>query len=319
MDDTRVRVVDGRTLLPPSRKTGRARWLRRCLAFCAGAGAAALLILGDRWFGYGLGEAGVLGFAAAVVVSAVAGAEVVSRRVVPGWLRRCLRAGLVMTLTAAVLCALCGGALLALTPNVSDAEQRVRALDAERGISARAVPTPPKVAEALVATEDSRFWRNPGIDPVGVARAVVVWLEGRGGDGGGATLEQQLAKMLYTNGGRTRTDQVEQVALGLKLAHGYPKSEILQMYLSVAYFGHGFYGLEAAARGYFDTTPNRLTWPQAALLAGLVQAPSLYDPLHDPQLARERRTQVLGRLVAVGDLPFTQARAYADGPLDLSP
>ncbi|MEU1273410.1 biosynthetic peptidoglycan transglycosylase [Streptomyces sp. NPDC005799] len=249
----------------------------------------------------------------------MAGAELVSRRVVPGWLRRCLRAGLIMTLSAAVLCALCGGALLALTPNVSDAEQRVRALDAERGISALAVPTPPKVAEALVATEDSRFWRNPGIDPVGVARAVVVWLEGRGGDGGGATLEQQLAKMLYTNGGRTRTDQVEQVALSLKLAHDYPKSEILQMYLAIAYFGHGFYGLEAAARGYFGTTPNRLTWPQAALLAGLVQAPSLYDPLHDPHLARARRAEVLGRLVAVGDLTSAQARAYADGPLDVSP
>lgn len=319
MGGIRVRVVQRRTPAAPSRNAGGPGRLRRFRALCAGAGAATLLLLVARSFGYTPGVAVTLGLYTGLTVSAVAVAEVISRRVLPGWLRRCVRGALVMTLSAAVLCVVCGGVLLAITPGVGDAEQRVRALDAGRGVSDTAVPTPPKVAAALVATEDSRFWSNPGIDPAGMARAVVVRLEGRGGDGGGATLEQQLAKMLYTQGRRTRTDQAEQVALGLKLAHDYPKPAILQMYLAAAYFGHGYYGLEAAVRGYFGTTPNELTWPQAALLAGLVQAPSLYDPLRDPGLARQRRTEVLGRLVAVGDLPPAQADAYAAGPLDLSP
>ncbi|MGW0609081.1 transglycosylase domain-containing protein [Streptomyces sp. NPDC002788] len=318
MDGTRVRVVQRGTPFVRSRNAGGPGRLRRFLALCVGAGAATLFVLVARSFGYTLDVAVVLGLYAGLTVFAVAGAEVISRGM-PGWLRRCVRGTLVMALSAAVLCTAGGAALLAVTPGVSDAEQRVRALDAERGVSDMAVPTPPKVAAALVATEDSRFWRNPGIDPVGIARAGKVWLEGGGGDGGGATLEQQLAKMLYTNGRRTRIDQVEQVVLGLKLAHDYPKTAILQMYLAVAYFGHGYYGLETAARGYFGTTPNRLTWPQAALLAGLVQAPSLYDPLRDPGLARERRAEVLGRLVAVGDLTPVQARAYTAGPLEVSP
>lgn len=307
--------VQRRTPVAPSRNTGGPRRLRRLLALCAGAGVATLLVLVARNFGYTLGGTVVFGLYAGLTGFAAAAAEATRRRVMPDRLRRCVRGALVMTLSAAVLCALCGGVLLAVTPGVGDAEQRVHALDAERGISDVAAPTPPKVAAALVATEDSRFWHNPGIDPAGIARAVVVWLEGRGGDGGGATLEQQLAKMLYTNGRRTRADQAEQVGLGLKLAHDYPKSAILQMYLAAAYFGHGYYGLQSAAHGYFGTTPDRLTWPQAALLAGLVQAPSLYDPLRDPGLARERRAEVLGRLSAVGDLTPAQARSFAAGPL----
>ncbi|MFF4489890.1 transglycosylase domain-containing protein [Streptomyces sp. NPDC001544] len=276
---------------------------------------ATLLILVAHSFGYTLGWTVVCGLYAGLTGAAAAVTEATRRRGMPDRLRRCVRGALVLTLSAAVLCALCGGVLLAVTPGVGDAEQRAHALDAERGITDVTAPTPPKVAAALVATEDSRFWRNPGIDPAGIARAVVVWLEGRGGDGGGATLEQQLAKMLYTDGRRTRADQAEQVGLGLKLAHDYPKPAILQMYLAAAYFGHGYYGLQSAAHGYFGTTPDRLTWPQAALLAGLVQAPSLYDPLRDPGLARERRAEVLGRLAAVGDLTPARARSFAARPL----
>ncbi|MGW2640198.1 transglycosylase domain-containing protein [Streptomyces sp. NPDC001348] len=212
-------------------------------------GVATLLILLAHAFGYTVGATVALGLCAGTTVSAVVAAESARRRALPGWLRRRVRVALVMTLSAAVLGAVCGGVLLAVTPGVGDAEQRVDALDAERGVGDAIVPTPPKVAAALVATEDSRFWHNPGIDPAGIARAVVVRLEGRGGDGGGATLEQQLAKMLYTNGRRTRVDQAEQVGLGLNFAHDYPKPAILQMYLAVAYFGHDYYGLRSAAHG----------------------------------------------------------------------
>ena len=106
--------------------------------------------------------------------------------------------------------------------------------------------------------------------------------------------------------------------VGVKLALGYPKTEILQIYSSVAHFGHGYCGLRAASCGYFAVAPAALTWPQAALLAGLVQAPSAYDPLMHPALARAREAHVLGRLAATGTLTHAQAgRAYQE-PLHLT-
>jgi penicillin-binding protein 1A len=169
-----------------------------------------------------------------------------------------------------------------------------------------------------VATEDAHFWTNPGIDPAGALRALLAPLRGGESDGGGATIEQQLAKMLYTAGQRTRTDQIEQVALALKLAHRYTNSQILEMYLATAYFGNGCYGLEAASQGYFHAAHDRLDWPQAALLTGLVQAPSAYDPVLHPQLALQRRAHVLERLAATSHLTPIQARHYAATPLQLA-
>jgi penicillin-binding protein 1A len=87
------------------------------------------------------------------------------------------------------------------------------------------------------------------------------------------------------------------------------------MYLTTAHFGQGYYGLDAAARGYFKKSPAQLNWPQAALIVGLVQAPSDYDPLHHPDLARQRRAEVLGRLQAVGDLTPVQVKTFDAAPL----
>jgi penicillin-binding protein 1A len=256
-----------------------------------------------------------MAFLAALLVAAAVLLLGLGRRTGRRWIRRVIHGACALTAGVALLLTAAGGVLLAATPEVGDAEARVQAQDAAHGVNDTSLSTPPKVAAALVATEDSRFWNNPGIDPLGLARAVEVWLRGGGGDGGGATIEQQLAKMLYTNGRRTRLDQLEQVALGVKLAHDCPKSEILRMYLATAYFGQGYYGLDAAAHGYFRTSPARLDWPQAALLAGLVQAPSAYDPLRDPGLARQRRAEVLGRLAAVGELTSAQTLAFANAPL----
>jgi membrane peptidoglycan carboxypeptidase len=137
-------------------------------------------------------------------------------------------------------------------------------------------------------------------------------------DQGGATLYQQLAKILYVPGPSGVLGKGEQMLLGIKLALSYPKAKILQMYSDVAYFGDGYYGLQAASCGYFRVTPAALTWPQAALLAGLVQAPSAYDPLAHPALARAREAHVLGRLAATGTLTHAQAeRAYRQ-PLHLT-
>jgi membrane peptidoglycan carboxypeptidase len=125
--------------------------------------------------------------------------------------------------------------------------------------------------------------------------------------------------MLYTPGHSGFASEAEQVALAVKLSFSYSKAQILQMYAEVAYFGQDYYSLGAASCGYFGVMPARLTWPQAAMLAGLVQAPSAYDPLAHPALARAREAHVLGRLVATGTLTPAQASAALAQPLRLVP
>ena len=102
--------------------------------------------------------------------------------------------------------------------------------------------------------------------------------------------------------------EAEQVALAVKLRFSYTGAEILRLYADVAYFGNGYYGLEAASCGYFGRQPDRMSWPQAALLAGLVQGPSEDDPVTAPSRARAREEHVIGRLVAVGMLTPAQAQ-----------
>jgi len=132
-------------------------------------------------------------------------------------------------------------------------------------------------------------------------------------DAGGATLDQQLAKNLYT--ADTVSAKVEQIELSFKLEAQYSKPQILEMYLAEVYFGHGFYGLPAAARSLFGVAPAELSWAQASLPAGLVQAPSAYDPYRHRDLAKQRH--VLERLVVTHTLSQAQAdAAYAD-PLGL--
>jgi penicillin-binding protein 1A len=140
-----------------------------------------------------------------------------------------------------------------------------------------------------------------------------------GTDGGGSTLDQQLAKNLYANGKQGVTDRVQSVVLALKLDAAWSKDDLLRMYLDDGYYGQGFYGLTAASEGYFGTPPADLTWAQATLLAGLFQAPTAYDPFLHPDLAKNRQQHVLNRLVAVGDLTQHQADEISAADWDLVP
>ncbi len=155
-----------------------------------------------------------------------------------------------------------------MTPSVADAGARVGTiLAAHGGTPLTALPAPDRVGQALIATEDSRFRSTPGVDPVALAR--IAWSALRGtGDTGGAGLAQQLAKNLYQPAGSGVWSEVQQVELALKLEATYSKDDVLRMYLSAVYYGHGFYGVTQAARGYFGVSPSRLSWGQAALLAG---------------------------------------------------
>src|SRR5215472_5914712 len=228
-------------------------------------------------------------------------------------LRRIRRAlGAVVAL--AVLGAISFAGLLLALPGVGDAPALAEGLARAHDAPYPGPALPPRVAAALVATEDHRFYSEPGVDPVAVGRLFLGRLDG-GPDQGGSTLYQQLARMLYLPGRSGMLAEAEQVLLGIKLDLSYPKAQILQMYADVAYFGHGYYGLAAASCGYFAQPPAKLSWGQAAMLAGLVQAPTTDDPLGHFANARARQAHVLIRLIATGRLTSGQAaQAYRRPP-----
>ena len=228
--------------------------------------------------------------------------------------RRCVAGAL----AAVVVAALLGVAVLwRLTPSVAGAGQLVRAhLSAFDSPELVALPKPDRVGQALIATEDSRFSQTPGIDPVSTLRASLAVMTGNI-DTGAATLEQQLAKNLYFPQDDGLVVKVQEAELALQLDAHYSKNDILRMYLADVYFGHGFYGLPAAAHGYFGVAPARLNWAQASMLAGLVQAPSAYDPISHLSRGRLRQRHVLNRLVATNVLSAAQADAAFAAPLRL--
>jgi membrane peptidoglycan carboxypeptidase len=224
---------------------------------------------------------------------------------------------LTATVLVLILLALLGlGALLLFTPSVTDAPARAQAIDVQHHVVYPGPPVPYRFAAALVSTEDHRFYSEPGIDPFAVARLIRGRLTDRP-DQGGATLYQQLAKMLYAPGQSGLLVEAEEAGLGIKLGLTYPKAQILRMYADVAYYGHHYYGLAAASCGYFGVTPARLSWPQAAMLAGLMQAPSADDPIDHPAEGRARQAHVLQRLVATGVLTQVQADQALRQPLGL--
>jgi membrane peptidoglycan carboxypeptidase len=209
------------------------------------------------------------------------------------------------------------GILLAVTPSAGDATAIAQARARAEGISYPGPPLPANFTRALTATEDHRFYSEPGVDPFAVVRVTAGTVLGRH-DLGGATIEQQLAKMLYTPHSAGWTAELEQVALAFKLNWTYSKAQILSLYAEVAYYGHGFYGLQAASCGYFGHPPSQLTVAQGAMLAGVVNAPSTDDPINNPAQARIRLAHVLNRMVAMGDLTQAQATALLSAPLRLT-
>jgi membrane peptidoglycan carboxypeptidase len=231
----------------------------------------------------------------------------------PG-LRLFFRRALLVLICLLLVCALGLAGLLLLTPSVGNARQLAEAFDHAQSAPYPGVAAPPRFSAALEATEDHRFATEPGIDLFGAARFLYGVLRGQG-DQGGSTLYQQLAKMIYTPDQSGLTAKADQVGLAIKLKYSYSGAEILRLYGDVAYFGHGFYGLQEASCGYFGVQPDQMSWPQAALLAGLVQAPSSDDPISYPVAGRSREKHVLGRLVAVGAISQASARDYLKAPL----
>jgi membrane peptidoglycan carboxypeptidase len=231
------------------------------------------------------------------------------------WFKIAKRTGMVVL--ALVLVLVAGvGILFGATPSAGQAQTLVQQQAEEHGIAYPGAAVPPYFAQALVATEDHRFYSDPGVDPLAIARVVVYKMVGKE-DQGGSTIAQQLAKMLFTGTRAGFKTVLEQVTLAIKLNMSYTKAQILQMYSEVAYYGHGYYGLEQASCGYFGHPAADLTLVQAAMLAGAVNAPTYDDPLVYPTQARARLVHVLGRMQAVGYLNAAQEQQALSAPLGL--
>ena len=170
---------------------------------------------------------------------------------------------------------------------------------------------PPYLPAAAVAIEDRRFWRHPGIDPIGVARAVWVNLTSGRLVQGGSTITQQVAKNLFLTNARTLRRKVQELLLTLWLEHTFSKREILEIWLNRVYLGSGTWGVDAAARMYFGVSARRVTLWQAAMLAGLPRAPSRFNPRTDPAAAAARAREVLAAMAETGAITADQARAAA--------
>jgi penicillin-binding protein 1A len=155
---------------------------------------------------------------------------------------------------------------------------------------------PDYVPKAFVAIEDRRFYSHHGIDPWGILRAGVRDVLHRGATQGGSTLTQQLAKNLFLTQERTVTRKLQEAVLALWLEHKFAKGQILELYLNRVYFGSGAYGIEAAAQRYFGKSARKLTLPEAAMLAGLVQAPSRLAPSRNPDGAERRAGMVIAAM-----------------------
>jgi len=230
--------------------------------------------------------------------------------------RRYLKRAAITLLSLVVIVALAVGALYVLTPSAGEATQLAQQQAQAHGIAYPGPNVPQNFARPLVATEDHRFYSEPGVDLFAVGRVIESKLTG-GQDQGGATIEQQLAKLLYTPGQTSLKAELEQVVLAFKLNNTYSKQEILRLYAEVAYYGHGYYGLEQASCGYFGHPASELTVVQGAMLAGVVNAPSIDDPINDPVNARARLTHVIDRMAAVGYLTKARAAQALAAPLGI--
>jgi len=200
-----------------------------------------------------------------------------------------------------------------------DNDEPITELHVERRILVPLAQIPQSLRDAILATEDRRFYSHWGIDPVGVARAIIQnYRRGRIVEGG-STITQQLTKVLFLTPDKSLERKIKEAVLALELERRYSKDRILEMYLNQVYFGHGSYGVEAAARAYFGKSVSELTVRESALIAGLPRAPTNYSPFDRPEAAKRRREVVLRRLVDFGSIKDEEAKRLAKSDLGLIP
>lgn len=177
---------------------------------------------------------------------------------------------------------------------------------------------PQNLQNAFIAAEDNRFYEHTGIDPIGIFRAIFANLTNRGIAQGGSTITQQLAKNAFLSQEQTLKRKIQEAMLALEIEHKYSKKEILEMYMNQIYFGQGAYGIQTAAKTYFNKDVNELTLTQCAMLAGLPKSPNYYSPFNNLNEAKKRKNVVLDQMVKYGYVSAAEAEDAKNQDLGLS-
>ena len=178
---------------------------------------------------------------------------------------------------------------------------------------------PPQMRAAMISVEDKRFRNHIGVDPVGVARSVKVRFDTGRWSQGGSTITQQLARNIFLTNSRTLGRKIKEGVLALAIERKFSKDQILELYLNRVYFGGGAYGIDAASRRFFGHTADTLSLGEAAIIAGLVKAPSNYAPTADAEAARKRSGVVLKSMVDNGFVSATAAASVDPAQIRLQP
>ncbi len=173
---------------------------------------------------------------------------------------------------------------------------------------------PQTVIDAILATEDDRFFQHPGVDYQGLVRAAVKLVSTGEKRQGGSTITMQVARNFFLSSEKTYLRKLKEIFLALKIEHYLSKQEILELYLNKIFFGHRAYGIAAAAQVYYGVSIDQLSVAQVAMIAGLPKAPSANNPVSNPQRALQRRNYVLGRMYSLGAIDSDQYRAALDEP-----
>ena len=251
-----------------------------------------------------------------------------------GWFFKLVRAGLIAGVLGFVALAAAIYAAYSDLPDYAALKQspngqmiRVRASDGSVIVSMGPVygqwipyrTIPKDMVDAMVAVEDRRFNRHPGVDPIGIARSFKVRLERGRFAQGGSTITQQLARNLFLTNDRTWNRKLREILLALAIERKFSKDQILELYLNRVYFGGGAYGIDAASRKFFGHPAAQLSLAEAAIIAGLVKAPSNYSPTADAKAAIGRAGVVLATMVDTGALTPAEAARTNPAAVKLAP
>ncbi len=166
---------------------------------------------------------------------------------------------------------------------------------------------PQMYINAVISVEDRRFFSHPGIDIIAIGRAVINDIKAMSFVEGGSTITQQLAKNIYFTQEKKITRKIAEVFMAFEIEKNYDKDEILELYLNTSYFGDGYYTVKEASRGYFGKEPEDMTDYECIMLAGIPNAPSVYAPTKNPDLAKQRQRQVAEKMIENGYLTEEEA------------
>ena len=176
-------------------------------------------------------------------------------------------------------------------------EQKVEEIKEEKKNYTEFVDLPEMYVNAVVATEDHRFYNHQGFDVISIARAIFNDVKEQEFVEGGSTITQQLAKNIYFSQEKTSRRKIAEIFMAVELEKALSKNEILELYVNTSYFGDGYYTVKDASKGYFKKELEELTDYECVMLAGLPNAPSVYAPTKNPELAKQRTKQVIRKMV----------------------